>query len=609
MKGLKLSYKILLLVLIAMTSCNKKILELEPLDAYSDAAVWSDPALAELFVNGIYMKLPWSFSKFALGNYVDETDRRDAADVVKFNNSIIGPDDFPSSWTGGEGMYYLNWGRIYIAIRACNKFLANVDKLPDNNTLVDGKTTKERMTGEVTFLRAYFYHLLTSLHGGVPLVTKAYDLVDDYIVPRNTYEECVKFIVDECDKAARLLPIVQSGNNKGRATKGAALTLKSRVLIHAASDLYNTTVFPSYSNPELIGYIDKTPGARAARWQAAKDAAKAVIDMGTYSLYKANPAPADSVALNIEEYFKSDGGTAEDIWVRYITNTTFSVPRNYTWQGLCQSPGYHGQGNNAPTDNLVRDYEMKDGTKFDWNDPTHAADPYKNREPRFYATILYEGAKWRTRGPGEFSLDPAGVMQVGHWNKWNAQTNSAYEIWGLDTRKGQNSPFEAGYTGYYIKKFMDINIDAQFVIPNVPWRYMRYAEVLLNYAEACIGLGQDAEAREYINMIRKRAGMPDITESGIALRDRYRHERRIEMPLEERRFWDVRRWVIGPQAYEDAYKVDVVYPLLPNKTTSLVPTITPGLLHKYDWIDKAYFMPITRTEMNRNSKLIQNPDY
>jgi len=122
-------------------------------------------------------------------------------------------------------------------------------------------------------------------------------------------------------------------------------------------------------------------------------------------------------------------------------------------------------------------------------------------------------------------------------------------------------------------------------------------------------LGQDDEARTYLNMIRKRAGMPDVSESGVALRDRYRNERRIEMAIEDQRFFDVRRWVIGPQAYKAAYAVDVVYKLLPDHTTATVPTITPKVHNSYAWIDKSYFFPIMRDEMNKNDLLIQNPDY
>jgi hypothetical protein len=368
--------------------------------------------------------------------------------------------------------------------------------------------------------------------------------------------------------------------------------------------LYNTTVFPGYSNPELIGYTD---GNRAARFQAAKDAAKAVMDLNLYSLFRPEPALTDSVAMNFEALFNSKD-CIEDIMVRYASSTSYDV--NYSWMNLSGPNGYHCRGSNAPIDNLVRDYERKDGTKFDWNNPVHAAAPYKFRDPRFYATIFYEGAKWRTRAPGEFPLDPVGVIQVGRWERWNSQTNTMYEQWGLDTRKGPNSPFEGAYTGYYIRKYFDPAVDAQFFVPEVGWRYFRYAEILLNYAEACIGLGQDGEARTYINMIRRRAGMPPVTESGIALRDRYRNERRIEMVVEEQRFYDVRRWLIGPQSYVAAYKVDVVYKMNPvTHVTATTPTITPMVHNAYKWEDYSYFMPILRTEMNKNPSLVQNPGY
>ncbi len=599
MKKINQYFKLLLVVIILLTSCNKDILELQPLDEYSDIAVWKDPVLADTFINGIYDYLSNTFSnKFSIGNFVDELHRRDGANQLNFNNCKLTVDQIPG-WSGLP-----TWQNQYLAIRACNKFLENVEKLPDDDILVDGVTKKNRMIGEVHFLRAYFYMNLTSLFGGVPLIDKVYGLDDDFLVTRDTYSDCIKFITDECDLAANMLPLAHSGNNKGKATKGAALALKSRVLLYAASDLHNTTVFPGYSNPELISYTD---GNRTARWQAAKDAAKAVMDLGIYSLFRPNPGPTDSVAQNIVDLFLSYGNE-EDIFIRYFTPESFNV--NVNWMNLSGPNGYHCRGSNAPTDNLVRDYERKDGTKFDWNNPVHAAAPYVYRDPRFYATIFYEGAKWRTRGPGEFPLDPIGVIQVGYWERWDPATNSMFEVWGLDTRKGQNSPFEGAYTGYYIRKYFDPSVDAQFFIPDIPWRYIRYAEIILNYAEACIGLGEDNEARTYINMIRRRAGMPDITESGIALRDRYRNERRIELAVEDQRFYDVRRWVIGPQAYVAAYKVDVVYKMDPSThITATEPTITPAVHNAYSWDDKAYFFPIFRSEMNKNTKLIQNPGY
>ncbi len=600
----KIFYKsFFIITILFFIACNDDVLELQPLDSYSDAVVWTDPQLAETFINGIYfkMEIPNGDNKYGLPNLVDESHRRDGGAQLNFNNSIISP-DLISGWRAELP----SWDNLYLQIRACNKFLTNAEKLPDG-TIADGITLKQRLTGEAHFLRAWYYHRLTSLYGAVPIIDKVYELNDDFLAPRNTYAECVDFIVKDCDMAASLLPLKHTNDKLSRATKGAALALKSRILTYAASDLHNEeglSLFKGYSNPELIGY---TSGNRSARYQAAKDAAKAVMDLGMYELYKANPSPTDDISSNFEELFNGKD-CIEDIMVRYATTTSYAV--KYSWQALSSSNGYHGQGNNAPLDNLVRDYEMKDGTKFNWDNPEHAAAPYENRDPRFYATILYEGAKWRTRAPGEFPLDPVGVMQLGRWEKWDAATNSKIEVWGLDTRKGTNSPFEGAYTGYIIRKFCDINVDAQFYVPEIGWKYFRYAEIILNYAEACIGLGQDEEARTYLNMIRKRAGMPDITDSGVELRDRLRNERRIEMVVEEQRFYDVRRWLIGPKAYEAAYKVDIVYKMDPvTHITSTTPTITPMVHQKYNWINKAYFLPILRTEMNKNNLLIQNPDY
>jgi hypothetical protein len=161
-----------------------------------------------------------------------------------------------------------------------------------------------------------------------------------------------------------------------------------------------------------------------------------------------------------------------------------------------------------------------------------------------------------------------------------------------------------------MRKFIDPTVDAQYFKQDQPWRYMRYTEILLNYAEACLGLGQEAEARQYINMIRRRAYMPDITESGQALTDRYRNERRIELAFEDYRYFDVRRWMIAPASYENAkgvsirYKVDAAGNVIGSPTY----TVTNNAQARA-WNQRFYFFPIKLDEMNRNSKLIQNPLY
>ncbi len=594
----RINILIAFIAVIMMAACSKDFLETKPLTQFSEVDVWSDPALVATFINQIYWRLDEPFTNGRLkSNIVDEAHYRGNGASKNFNNGLLTVDQIPGWSTPSR---YRTWDDLYKSIRFCNVFFANVDKVPFDPALVDGKSAADRVKGEVHFLRAYLYHLLTAVYGGVPIITEPYALTDDFAIARNSYKDCVNFMVEECDLAAGLLPETNSGNNKGRATKGAAMALKARVLVYAASDLYNTTVFPGYSNPELIGYTD---GDRNARWQAAKDAAKDVIDLGLYQLYKGIPGPTDSIAKNYNELFIKPN-TEEDIFVKYFTANSGAI------QGLVsQSNGWHAWGTNAPIGDLVDDYEMADGSKFDWTNPAHAAEPYKNREPRFYADIFYEGAYWKKRPADVEARDPRGVIQVGTWEVWDQAAGAMKSLYGLDTRKSGVEDWNGGYTGYYLRKFQDPAVDVQYFNMTVPWRWMRYGEVLLNYAEACIELGQDDEAKLYLNMIRKRAGMPDITETGDALRQRYRHERRIELAFEEQRFFDVRRWVIGPAAYHPVHNVEVIYKMNPDHTTATLPTVTPKVFETWKWDDKAYFFPIMRTEMNKNNLLIQNPVY
>jgi len=249
------------------------------------------------------------------------------------------------------------------------------------------------------------------------------------------------------------------------------------------------------------------------------------------------------------------------------------------------SPGYGGWGVNSVLGNLVDAFEMSDGSKFDWNNPVHKADPFANRDPRLYASVLFEGADWFPRSTTNDKV------RVGSWSD------------------GSSAP-DALRTNYWMKKFTDSTkgpADYSEFDKCPPWPRLRYAEIILDYAEACIELGQDAEARTYINMIRERAGMPDITESGAALKERYRNERRVELAFEEQRFFDVRRWLIGPESAEDGYGVEVTYPVqgsFDNPTFDKI-VVDAGRT----WVTKEYLLPITTDELNKNTALIQNPGY
>lgn len=613
----KILYNISLAVVLSFaTSCEKDFLDLEPQDQFSEGAVWNDPALMETFVNNIYFGIPHGFSNMMLSSLTDETMYNADFGSSNVTKSLVVPSDYSVwDWNFWSGNRYrrMTWEFIYKNIRSTNLFLEKIEEAP-----IEDEEWKNRLIGEVHFLRAHLYHNLVSVYGGVPIITEAYDLNDDFTVARDSYKDCIDFITAECDKAAALLPTVHSAAHIGRATKGAALALKARTLLFAASDLHNSNASwaGGYSNPELVGYVD---GDQQSRWQAAKDAAKAVIDLGVYSLYMPEAADAEEATQNYANLFLQKQ-TEEDIFVRFFLQKTDEDWDGYN-PGLFNNPnGYHGWGSNTPIGQMVDSYEMADGSKFDWNNPEHAANPYENRDPRFYASILYEGADWRPRPADVASMDPEGRIQTGFIDIISG--GSVEEtVPGLDTRKGPIEDWNGTYTGYYMRKFIDPTVDAQYIRQDNPWRFFRYTEILLNYAEASLELGQEAEAREYINMIRRRAGMPETTETGQALMDRYRNERRVELAFEDHRFFDVRRWMIAPQTLDNAEGVDIRYQISASETggantyhqlretTSVEPDFSVIEIQERAWRDRAYFLPIKLDEMNRNDQLIQNPLY
>lgn len=622
----KILYILSVVFLIGITSSCKDYLNTKPLGAYSDADVWQDTKLVSTFIADIYQNaLGWPFAIERLADYVDESMFTPDWGATNFNKSLMTMDDL-MGWAYNWGLpdptmdtYHFQWAPLYKNVRKCNLFFQHAKDIPwptdDNNA------TKNQMMGEVYFLRAYNYHYLVALYGGVPLITKAYGLNQDYSIARNTYEECINYIVGQLDTAALLLADSYSGVSLGHATKGAALTLKARTLLYAASDLHTpasiSTYAPGYANPELLGY---TTGSQSDRWTAAKAAAKVVMDLGLYSLNKPTPAPGDSVAQNFVDYFLSyENG--EDILLQFFTPKSGQSWSDYH-PALYSGPnGYHNWGNNTPIGELVNDYEMKDGSKFDWNNPAEKAAPYANREARFYSSILYEGAQWRKRPTDVQGIDLWDKIQVGHVFKADGTTQ---QVPGVDTRQGPIEDWNGGYTGYYLRKFMNPAIDPQYVKQDVPFRHMRYAEVLLNYAEACVEVGDAgslAEATDNINLIRTRAGQPPIAAglSQAELRTAVRHERRIELAFESQRFWDVRRWVIGPDAYHQTHRVEVKYLTAqtitnyrqPDGTTWGAPIFSEEIFGNdaRAWDNKCYYFPIMRDELNKNSLLIQNPGY
>ncbi len=615
--------KYILIILVSgtvFTSCNKDFLNTKPLDKASSAIVWKDGALSQAFVTDIYNGLGnGGFDEQMLASISDEAVFTHAGRGINtINEGTLNPSNL--GWVSGT----YEWGSMYGRIRACNLALTQLNSATFGDTVLNN-----RLRGEAHFLRGYFYQQLVRYYGGVPLISKPYGLNQDYTIARNTFDECVNFIVKDCDSAYVLL--AGKHMDKGRASSAAALALKSRILLYAASDLHDiptakakSSVIAGYSNPELLGYVS---GDRTARWQKAKDAAKAVLDLPGYG-YKLNLTAPASLSDAEKNYISiamgggskssnaDPGAASELIFARYFIPDKDEGGEN---QGLFNGPnGYHNWAGNTPIQELVDDYEMMDGSKFDWNNPVEAGSPYVNRDPRFYASVLYDGAPWKPRNKISGNVDPANQIQTGQYQVASGM------IPGLDTRQSSIENWNGSWSGYYFRKFIDP--DPNIVDNNtkqfVPWPFFRYTEAVFNYVEACIELGQDAEALIWLNKIRFRAGMPAITVTGDALRQEYRNERRIEMAYEEQRYHDARRWMIAPSTL--GRKVEYI-----SVTGTLKPGATAPSPYRYDnslynysykvvvdnsledrqWLDKMYFRPISRDEVNKNNKLIQNPGY
>lgn len=609
--------------LVGVAACNKDFLNTQPLGEVSSSVVWNDGPLVTAFVNEIYNGLgAGGFSEEMLASFTDEAVFTHTGRGI---NTVTEGSLSPSNTGLQFGTF--EWGSMYSRIRSTNVALLNMRESTIDESL------KERLQGEVHFLRGYYYHQLLRYYGGVPLITQVYGLNEDYSIARNTYAECVDFIMKECDSAITML--TGKTMDKGRATALAAMALKSRVLLYAASDLHdiptasaNSTVISAYGNKDLIGY---TSGDRQSRWQAAKAAAKAVLDQGMgYKLGLSAPVSAAEGRQNYISIAMGGGSKAPGVDASAATELLFArynVADKDEWggpyAGLFNGPnGYHNWAGNTPIGELVDDYEMMDGSEFSWNNTTHKASPYKNRDPRFYASIMFDGSDWKPRDLISGDADPYNQIQTGQYDLIVGGATITHN--GLDTRRSTIEDWNGSRTGYYMRKFIDP--DPAIVENNtkqfIPWPFLRYTEAVFNYAEACIELGEDEEARTWLNKIRFRSGMPALTESGDALMERYRNERRIELAYEEHRYFDARRWMIAPTTLgRKTTFINIVGKFKPGQTLAgkykydesiYNYTYTPVLDINHEnrtWMDKMYFRPIHRDEINKNEQLVQNPGY
>ncbi|HEY4155825.1 MAG TPA: RagB/SusD family nutrient uptake outer membrane protein, partial [Puia sp.] len=564
-------------VFLLMTmSCKKHLLDITPTTGVSGTTLFSDPNLTEALVTNNYRDLTYGFynchwQAFMLTGATDETlsAYESYSGVNIINKGLLDPTPNGEGFTGTfDGNPYPRqqiWANNYSYISQENSFFENIANVPGLS-----QDDKNRLTGEMKALRAFRYFTLVKHYGGVPIITRTYGLNDSFSVSRNTVDECFQFILGQLDSAITLLTGIAS--NAGKIDQGVAMAIKSRVLLFYASPLFNTT-------------------NDASRWQKAADAAQAVIDLGRYSLvpwneYKSmfikySPANKENIFITINEAGIASEGHQDD----------------YPWPGLtfeyCVMPFSRG-GNimYTPTQQMVDSYETLDGKAI--TDPSGNYDPqnpYANRDPRLDIDILHQGSAL------------------------NQSTIDFRSPDGLDFNQNQT------VTGYLLGKFVDPSVyDATGVTigsgqGNQPWIYMRYAEILLNYAEAINEAQGPASAYAPINLIRNRAGMPDLPTglSQTQMRLKIQNERKVELAFEEHRFWDVRRWKIAGTV---------------NNFTAMGVSVTEsgGVLHyayavpntggnlDYDPVrvfkDPAnYFFPIPLSEIAADPQLTQNPGY
>lgn len=616
----------IILLLFLSTSC-KDVLDKASVDSFTQDAVFSDIGIAKAFLGNCYRRMGGNSSQ-VLGGREDllgaSTDqlldihRPGENDFVK---GTLSPDKL--GHFGNEGRFgFLHWGGLYMNIQNTNTVIANVDKVPQK-TKADSALVK-RIKGEAYFIRAYDYTQLLRGYGGVVLNDKPFQLGQDFLkITRSTIAQTKDFILADIAQAIALLPA--TGMEQGRATRAAAAALKSRLLTFCASTLANGGYEPT--NP-LVSF---PAGSRTALLQAARDAAKAVMD-GTYGNFSlvgtTNDPPSPMTEAAIKSYadnffniFNQKGKwNSETIWgIQYPLTGGTSFRPNLWWG----PNGYHNWGNNDPTEMAVRTFEMADGTPFVWDaykpgdqllrtataaqlaaDPK--INPYYGREPRFYATVLYHGAPWQARPADAAAFDPLNQVQTGHFYKADGTKIAS----GIDTRSGLIESWNATKDGYYIKKYLDPATVGQYFQNTNTWVEFRYSEILLDYAEACIELGGSdlQKGIDALNTVRNRAGLPDrsLNADQATARKYLRQERAIEFFGEDQRWYDIRRWMIAP---------DVIV----NVCEMKIKQFDNGNWEwKYDLAAKAdtrtfntknYWLPISRNEMNKSPQLQQNPNY
>ena len=458
---------------------------------------------------------------------------------------------------------------------------------------IGGQQLVNKYKAEARFLRAYFYFMLMRQYGPVVLTKNEVLPVDapvsELMLPRSSFDDCVNYVVEQLDSAASVLPVIPAQDQDyGRATKGAALAIKSRLLLYAASPFYNgnssLSNFRSSENQPLISQeYDRE------KWKRAADAAKAVIDLGVYQLYK----DPDGDLIKTQRNILLTPWNEECIFARKSNNQP-------SWDIHCsirRAGGWNGIG---PTQEMVDAYFMKDGKSITESSlyrengfTNNISNMYVDREPRFYASIIYNGQKYK----GGSIVSDSVIVDFTYSGKDGKQFGGE----------------DYTHTGYLVYKNVSPETNrlaGQY--KSRPIVLIRLGEIYLNYAEALAEYGGSAaetEALSYLNLIRDRAGIPQYgtgvdglpVVSGDELIEKIRMERRVELAFETHRWFDIRRWKVVKEYMGDMHGMSI------DKNGEEFYQRTVAATHV--WKDEYYWWPIPQYEMDRGDLLVQNPGW
>lgn len=593
----------ILLLCLPMLSCQdaSSLMDKEDVGDLYEKDVFRSGTYARYFVNDIYYNIistGYGVSGWG-GAYMDcATDNGEARPLNSAAHRYN-----TGNWNAADNPLGFIWTNSYAQIRACNKFLENYHLIEEES----GITTRldiEYLHAQVIFLRAYFYSELLRAFGGVPLITKVLSMNDPEInSERDSFETVLDFIVSECENAAELLKSLRGedatrygmfGGNFGRANEGTALALKAKVLLMAASPLFNRPAnFPQYDSADPNVSLWRYPDYDPERWNTAAKALKDVIDLGFYDLYRAKNGTKTEyetlfcVRAPIEEaIFPYLRGPSIDIYFNNLPFDFMLVRGKGT--PVCYT---------LPTHDLVMAYEMKNGMLPEQEGSGYRPlNPFADRDPRLNATI---------------------------WHDESVFCNIRFDTWHREvtSEKSDGKHYITGYsrTGYFLRKYMDPDLNpSASTAPTLPNSYhlIRYADILLMYAEALNEYHADPASapedgiRWAIDQVRSRAGMPgvdetfrnrgwDLTQENV--RKFIQNERRVEFAFEEQRFWDIRRWMIGTQTQREAHELDITL-----KDDDLTKVYKSRKFENRIYEDHMNLMPIPQSEINKNPNLVQN---